>query len=74
MKDSGIEMRKWISNDSTLMSQRAAEGFDTYPIDTFAILGTNKTKVLGTAWKTLDVCLMLDTKGMLEFISASKNT
>ncbi|GFS60609.1 uncharacterized protein NPIL_116811 [Nephila pilipes] len=69
-----MEMRKWISNDTTLMSQWAAKGFDTYPVDTSVSLGSNKTKVLGLAWKTLDDCLTLDTKGLLEFISTSKNT
>ncbi|GFU38512.1 hypothetical protein NPIL_451971 [Nephila pilipes] len=34
MKEAGMEMRKWISNDITLMSQWAAKGFDTYPVDT----------------------------------------
>ncbi|GFU00932.1 uncharacterized protein NPIL_597261 [Nephila pilipes] len=56
------------------MSQWAAKGFDTYPVDTSISLGSNKTKVLGLAWKTLDDCLTLDTKGLLEFISTNKNT
>ncbi|GFT31279.1 hypothetical protein NPIL_308411 [Nephila pilipes] len=29
-KKAGMEMRKWICNDTTLMSQWAVEGFDTY--------------------------------------------
>ncbi|GFT20670.1 integrase catalytic domain-containing protein [Nephila pilipes] len=74
MKEAGMEMRKWISNDTTLMSQWAAKGFDTYPVDTSVSLGSNKTKVLGLAWQTLDDCLTLDTKGLLEFISTNKNT
>ncbi|GFU29613.1 integrase catalytic domain-containing protein [Nephila pilipes] len=69
-----MEMRKWISNDNTLMSQRAAEGFDIYPFDTSVSLRSNKTKVLGLAWETLDDWLTLDTKGLLELISANKNT
>ncbi|GFT77102.1 hypothetical protein TNCV_1099741 [Trichonephila clavipes] len=56
-------MRKWISNDTVLMAQWAAEGFDTHPMDASIRLGTNKTKVLGMAWQTLDDCLTLDTKG-----------
>ncbi|GFV86431.1 uncharacterized protein TNCV_3371611 [Trichonephila clavipes] len=32
MKEAGMEMRKWISNDTALMAQWAAEGFDTHPI------------------------------------------
>ncbi|GFU47709.1 hypothetical protein NPIL_349321 [Nephila pilipes] len=32
------------SNDITLMSQWAAEGFDTYPVDTSVSSGSNKTK------------------------------
>ncbi|GFT45338.1 integrase catalytic domain-containing protein, partial [Nephila pilipes] len=74
MKEAGMEMRKWISNDTTLMSQWAAKGFDTYLVDTSVSLGSNKTKVLGLAWQTLDDCLTLDTKGLLEFISTNKNT
>ncbi|GFS54279.1 DUF1758 domain-containing protein [Nephila pilipes] len=50
MKEAGMEMRKWISNGTTLMSQWAAEGFDTYPVDTSVSLASNKTKVLGLAW------------------------
>ncbi|GFX95262.1 integrase catalytic domain-containing protein [Trichonephila clavipes] len=46
-----------------LMAQWAAEGFDTHPMDASIRLGTNKTKVLGMAWQTLDDCLTLDTKG-----------
>ncbi|GFW03178.1 uncharacterized protein TNCV_157982 [Trichonephila clavipes] len=62
MKEAGMEMRKWISNDTVLMAQWAAEGFDTHPMDASIRLGTNKTKVLGMAWQTLDDCLTLDTK------------
>ncbi|GFU17255.1 integrase catalytic domain-containing protein [Trichonephila clavipes] len=56
LKEAGMERRKWISNDTALMAQWAAEGFDTYPMD---------AKVLGMAWKTLDDCLTLDTKDHL---------
>ncbi|GFS71370.1 transposable element Tc1 transposase [Trichonephila clavipes] len=56
MKEAGMELRKWISNDTALMAQWAAEGFDTYPMDASISLGTNKTKVLGMAWQTLDQC------------------
>ncbi|XP_055941645.1 uncharacterized protein LOC129971693 [Argiope bruennichi] len=74
MKEAGMEMRKWISNDSTLMNQWVAEGFDTYPVDTSVCLGSNKTKVLGMAWQTQDDCFTLDTTSLLEFITASKIT
>ncbi|GFX73255.1 integrase catalytic domain-containing protein [Trichonephila clavipes] len=74
MKEAGMEMRKWISNDTVLMAQWAAEGFDTHPMDASIRLGTNKTKVLGMAWQTLDDCLTLDTKGLLEFVSINENT
>ncbi|GFT02924.1 integrase catalytic domain-containing protein [Trichonephila clavipes] len=73
MKEAGMEMRKWISNDTVLMAQWAAEGFDTHPMDASIRLGTNKTKVLGMAWQTLDDCLTLDTKGLLEFVSINEN-
>ncbi|GFW38155.1 integrase catalytic domain-containing protein [Trichonephila clavipes] len=33
MKEAGMEMRKWISNDTVLMAQWAAESFDTHPMD-----------------------------------------
>ncbi|GFU98773.1 integrase catalytic domain-containing protein [Trichonephila clavipes] len=74
MKEAGMEMRKWISNDTVLMAQWAAEGFDTHPMDASIRLGTNKTKVLGMAWQTLDDCLTLDTKGLLEFVSINEYT
>ncbi|GFT95511.1 uncharacterized protein TNCV_1558711 [Trichonephila clavipes] len=64
MKEAGMEIRKWISNDTALMAQWVAEGFNTYPMDASISLGTNKT-VLGMAWKTLDECLTLDTKDHL---------
>ncbi|GFX49984.1 uncharacterized protein TNCV_3883131 [Trichonephila clavipes] len=54
MKEAGMEMRKWISNDTVLMAQWAAEGFDTHPMNASIRLGTNKTKVLGMAWLVLD--------------------
>ncbi|GFU95142.1 DUF5641 domain-containing protein [Trichonephila clavipes] len=66
MKEAGMEMRKWISNDTALMAQWVAEGFDTHPMDASIRLGTFKTKVLGIAWQTLDDCLTLDTKGTLD--------
>ncbi|GFU62745.1 integrase catalytic domain-containing protein [Trichonephila clavipes] len=56
------------------MAQWAAEGFDTHPMDASIRLGTNKTKVLGMAWQTLDDCLTLDTKSLLEFVSINENT
>ncbi|GFQ82236.1 integrase catalytic domain-containing protein [Trichonephila clavata] len=73
LKGAGMEMRKWISNDTTLMAQWIADGFDTYPIDTSISLVKNKTKVLGMAWQTLDDCLTLDTKGLLELASTNEN-
>ncbi|GFU05643.1 uncharacterized protein NPIL_634941 [Nephila pilipes] len=74
MKEAEMEMRKWISNDTNLISQWAAEGFDAYVVDISFSLGSNKTKVLGLAWQTLDDCLTLDTKRLLGFISTDKNT
>ncbi|GFS91584.1 integrase catalytic domain-containing protein [Trichonephila clavipes] len=62
MKEAGMEMRKWISNDTPLMALWTAEGLDTYPMNASISLGTNKTKVLDMAWQTLDDCLTLDTK------------
>ncbi|GFW05162.1 integrase catalytic domain-containing protein [Trichonephila clavipes] len=72
MKEAGMEMRKWMSNDTTLMAQWVAEGFDTYPMDASISLGTNKTKVLGMAWQTLDDCLTLDTKGAAAYVKVRK--
>ncbi|GFT22799.1 uncharacterized protein NPIL_443131 [Nephila pilipes] len=31
-KEAGMDMRKWISNDTSLLSQWAVEDFDTYPV------------------------------------------
>ncbi|GFV03049.1 DUF5641 domain-containing protein [Trichonephila clavipes] len=33
MKEAGMEMLKWISNDTVFMAQWAAEGFYTHPMD-----------------------------------------
>ncbi|GFX95501.1 uncharacterized protein TNCV_4825161 [Trichonephila clavipes] len=49
MKEAGMEMRKWISNDTVLMAQWAAEGFDTHPMDASIRLGTNKSVRHGLA-------------------------
>ncbi|GFT71726.1 integrase catalytic domain-containing protein [Trichonephila clavipes] len=70
MKEAGMEMRKWISNDTALMAQWVAEEFDTYLMDASISLGTNKTKVLGMAWQTLDNCLTLDTKVLVNLITS----
>ncbi|GFW24952.1 integrase catalytic domain-containing protein [Trichonephila clavipes] len=64
MKEAGMEMRKWISNDTVLMAQWRLK-VSTHPMDASIRLGTNKTKVLGMAWQTLDDCLTLDTKDNL---------
>ncbi|GFT18561.1 integrase catalytic domain-containing protein [Trichonephila clavipes] len=45
MKEAGMEMRKWISNDTALMVQWVAKGFDTHPMEASMRLGTNKTSV-----------------------------
>ncbi|GFX66501.1 uncharacterized protein TNCV_1291821 [Trichonephila clavipes] len=44
MKEAGMEMRKWISNDTVLMAHWAAEGFDTHSMDASISLGTNKSE------------------------------
>ncbi|GFV08574.1 integrase catalytic domain-containing protein [Trichonephila clavipes] len=44
MKEAGMEMRKWISNDTALMGQWAAEGFDTFPMDASISLITKQNK------------------------------
>ncbi|GFT49012.1 integrase catalytic domain-containing protein [Trichonephila clavipes] len=74
IKEAGMEMRKWISNDTVLMAQWVTAGFDTHPMDASISLGTNKTKVFSMAWQTLNDCLTLDTKGLLKFISINENT
>ncbi|GFW70838.1 integrase catalytic domain-containing protein [Trichonephila clavipes] len=56
------------------MAQWVAEGFDTHPMDASIRLEQTKQKVLGMAWQTLDDCLTLDTKGLLEFVSINENT
>lgn len=74
MEKAGMNLRKWTSNNSELMEQWGKEGFDTRPIDSSISLGSNLTKVLGMAWDTQNDCLLIETKGLIEFISSAKNT
>ncbi|GFS89725.1 uncharacterized protein NPIL_376931 [Nephila pilipes] len=66
MKEAGMEMRKLISNDTTLLSQWAAEGLNTYPVNTSVSLGSNKTKI-----KECKVFHWIDCKIVLFWIKGS---
>ncbi|GFW99402.1 integrase catalytic domain-containing protein [Trichonephila clavipes] len=70
----GMDIRKWITNDATLMDQWKKENFNVHPVNETVSLGANGTKVLGLSWNTNEDSLTTDTKSLLEFVSLDKNT
>ncbi|GFU23814.1 uncharacterized protein NPIL_478291, partial [Nephila pilipes] len=47
MEAAGMDLRKWITNDTNLMEQWKKENFDVHPVHETVSLGANETKVLG---------------------------
>ncbi|GFT34187.1 putative sodium-dependent multivitamin transporter, partial [Nephila pilipes] len=74
MEAAGMDLRKWITNDTNLMEQWKKEKFDVHPVHETVSLGANETKVLGLSWNTHEDYLTLDTESLLEFLSLDKNT
>ncbi|GFT28603.1 uncharacterized protein NPIL_177401 [Nephila pilipes] len=74
MEAAGMDLRKWITNDTNLMEKWKKENFDVHPVHETVSLGANETKVLGLSWNTHEDYLTTDTKGLLEFVSLDKNT
>lgn len=74
MKEAGMMLRKWISNDYALMENWKLEGFDTNPPDTSSSSKTNLTKVLGIKWNSQEDYLTLEVQGLLELIREDKNS
>ncbi|GBO41733.1 hypothetical protein AVEN_71661-1 [Araneus ventricosus] len=50
MKDANMHLRKWISNDATLMKLWEEEGFSTLPHQTSDCTDPELHKVLGLSW------------------------
>ncbi|GFS69301.1 integrase catalytic domain-containing protein, partial [Nephila pilipes] len=69
MEAAGMDLRKWITNDTNLMEQWKKENFDVHPVHETVSLGANETKVLGLSRNS-----HTDTKSLLEFVSLDKNT
>ncbi|GFS29168.1 uncharacterized protein NPIL_655641 [Nephila pilipes] len=74
MEAAGMDLRKWITNDTNLMEQWKKENFDVHPVYETVSLDANETKVLGLSWNTHEDYLTTDTKSLLEFVSLDKNT
>ncbi|GFT31791.1 uncharacterized protein NPIL_657781 [Nephila pilipes] len=74
MEAAGMDLRRWITNDTNLMEQWKKEHFDVHPVQETVSLGANETKVLGLSWNTHEDYLTTDTKSLLEFVSLDKNT
>ncbi|GFS71373.1 integrase catalytic domain-containing protein [Nephila pilipes] len=72
MEAAGMDLRKWITNDTNLMEQWKKEKFDVHPVHETVSLGANETKVLGLSWNTHEDYLTLDTESLLEFLSLDK--
>ncbi|GFQ98104.1 uncharacterized protein TNCT_249881 [Trichonephila clavata] len=74
MEATGMDLRKWITNDANYMKQWKKESFDLHPVHKTVSLRANETKVLGLSWNTHEDYLTKDTKSLLEFVSLDKNT
>ncbi|GFS47309.1 uncharacterized protein NPIL_667391, partial [Nephila pilipes] len=74
MEAAGMDLRKWITNDTNLMEQWKKENFNVHPVHETVSLGANETKVLGLSWNSHEDYLTTDTKSLLEFVSLDKNT
>ncbi|GFT89951.1 uncharacterized protein NPIL_30321 [Nephila pilipes] len=74
MEAAGMDLRKWITNDTNLMEQWKKENFDVHPVHETVSLGANETKDLGLSWNSHEDYLTTDTKSLLEFVSLDKNT
>ncbi|CAL1285198.1 unnamed protein product [Larinioides sclopetarius] len=74
MKDANMHLRKWISNDSTLMKLWEEEGFSTLPRKTLDSPDPELHKVLGLSWDIQQDGLTMDIKDLLIFLERGENT
>ncbi|GFS75466.1 reverse transcriptase domain-containing protein, partial [Nephila pilipes] len=66
MKDASMKLRKWNSNDQTLMKTWEYEGLETHPRHSENNSGVQSSKVLGIPWNVILDYFTNDVKGLLE--------
>ncbi|GFT79999.1 reverse transcriptase domain-containing protein [Nephila pilipes] len=66
MKDASMKLRKWNSNDQTLMKTWEYEGLETHPRHSENNSGVQSSKVLGIPWNVIHDYFTIDVKGLLE--------
>ncbi|GFT88068.1 reverse transcriptase domain-containing protein [Nephila pilipes] len=66
MKNASMKLRKWNSNDQTLMKTCEYEGLETYPHHSENNSRVQSSKVLGIPWNVLHDFFTISVKGLLE--------
>ncbi|GFT51416.1 pro-Pol polyprotein [Nephila pilipes] len=66
MKNASMKLRKWNSNDQTLMKTWEYEGLETHPRHSENNSGVQSSKVLGIPWNVIHDYFTIDVKGLLE--------
>ncbi|XP_035206868.1 uncharacterized protein LOC118181786 [Stegodyphus dumicola] len=67
MSQASMVLRKWTTNDNTLMQFWTREGFDTQP-------QVNTIKVLGLSWNPAEDCLILGKQSLVDSLSKNEST
>ncbi|GFS88929.1 hypothetical protein NPIL_368961, partial [Nephila pilipes] len=71
MKNASMKLRKWNSNDQTLMKTWDYKGLETHPRHSENNSGVQSSKVLGIPWNVIHDYFTIYVKGLLE-LDASK--
>ncbi|GFV76197.1 integrase catalytic domain-containing protein [Trichonephila clavipes] len=66
MKNANMKLRKWNSNDQTLMRTWEKEGLETHPRHPDDSSKIPSSKVLGTPWDVVHDYFTIDVKGLLQ--------
>ncbi|GFU53365.1 hypothetical protein TNCV_2953901 [Trichonephila clavipes] len=66
MKNASMKLRKWNSNDQTLMRTWEKEGLETHPRHPDDSSKIPSSKVLGIPWDVVHDYFTIDVKGLLQ--------
>ncbi|GFU13296.1 reverse transcriptase domain-containing protein [Trichonephila clavipes] len=66
MKNASMKLRKWNSNDQTLMRTWEREGLETHPRHPDDSSKIPSSKVLGIPWDVVHDYFTIDVKGLLQ--------
>ncbi|GFT62592.1 uncharacterized protein TNCV_1702501 [Trichonephila clavipes] len=66
MKNASMKLRKWNSNDQTLMRTWEKEGLETHPRHPDDSSKISSSKVLGIPWDVVHDYFTIDVKGLLQ--------